>query len=65
MPYRWRPLTWKYEDKEYVNERSVGTQQTGFSFVAQSRQVAHKELGGIIWFGVDDTASSVYAPMYR
>lgn len=61
---RWRPLTWKVDGVEYCNERAISTQQTGFSFVAQSRNFVPDPLGGIIWFGVDDTYSSVYIPMY-
>jgi dipeptidase len=63
-PYRWRPLTWKYEGQTYVNERATVTQQTGFSFVSQSRSWLPDEIGGILWFGVDDAGSTVYAPMY-
>lgn len=63
-PYRWRPLTWKAGDHEYCNERATATQQTGFSFVAQSRSWLPNQIGGIFWFGVDDAASSVYIPMY-
>jgi len=63
-PYRWRPLTWKYDGKTYVNERATVTQQTGFSFVSQSRSWLPDEIGGILWFGVDDAGSTVYAPMY-
>ena len=37
VPYRWRPLTWEVDGAEYFNERAVSTQQTGFSFVTQSR----------------------------
>ncbi|HKJ42986.1 MAG TPA: C69 family dipeptidase, partial [Sunxiuqinia sp.] len=37
LPYRWRGLTWKVDSTEYCNERATSTQQTGFSFVAQSR----------------------------
>lgn len=66
-PYRWRPLTWK-TDKDsktiYFNERAISTQQTGFSFVAQSRNWLPNHIGGILWFGVDDTYSTVYTPMY-
>ena len=40
------------------------TQQTGFTFVAQCRSWLPDEIGGILWFGVDDAASSVYFPMY-
>ncbi len=63
-PYRWRPLTWKVDDVTYCNERATATQQTGFSFVTQSRNWLPERLGGIIWWGVDDAASSVYMPLY-
>jgi len=61
---RWRPLYWKVEGETYFNERAVSTQQTGFSFVTQSRNWLPDAVGGIIWFGVDDTYSTVYTPMY-
>lgn len=63
-PYRWRPLSWKVDGVEYCNERAVCTQQTGFSFIAQSRSWLPDFIGGILWFGVDDANTSVYAPMY-
>ena len=64
-PYRWRPLTWQTDSTHtYFNERALSTQQTGFSFVAQSRSWLPNPIGGIFWFGVDDTYSTVYAPMY-
>ena len=64
LPYRWRPLTWKVDGKDYFNERATSTQQTGFTFVAQSRNWLPNILGGIIWFGVDDTYSTVFTPIY-
>jgi dipeptidase len=64
LPYRWRPLTWKVGDVEYFNERATSTQQTGFSFVTQSRSWLPDAVGGILWFSVDDTYSTVYVPMY-
>jgi dipeptidase len=64
LPYRWRPLTWKVDSVEYCNERAVSTQQTGFSFIAQARSWIPAPIGGIFWFGVDDTYSTVYVPMY-
>lgn len=64
LPYRWRPLRWKVDAIEYTNERPVSTQQTGFSFVAQSRGHLPDPIGGVLWFGVDDTYSTVYVPMY-
>ncbi|MBM4158463.1 MAG: dipeptidase [Ignavibacteria bacterium] len=63
-PYRWRPLEWKVDGKTYFNERATSTQQTGFSFVTQSRSYLPDPIGGIIWFGVDDSYSTVYTPMY-
>ncbi|MFA5326182.1 MAG: C69 family dipeptidase [Prolixibacteraceae bacterium] len=64
LPYRWRPLTFKVDSVEYCNERAVSTQQTGFSFVTQSRSWLPNQIGGILWFGVDDTYSTCYVPMY-
>ncbi len=55
LPYRWRPLTWEVDGVEYFNERAISTQQTGFSFVAQSRSWLPDPIGGVLWFGVDDT----------
>ncbi len=63
-PYRWRPLTWNVGDGVYCNERATATQQTGFIFVAQARSWLPDEIGGILWFGVDDAASNVFVPMY-
>ncbi|MFQ6093111.1 MAG: dipeptidase [bacterium] len=64
LPYRWRPLTWEVDSIKYCNERATSTQQTGFSFVTQSRSWLPDPIGGIIWFGVDDTYSTVYIPIY-
>ena len=63
-PYRWRPMQFEVNGQEYVHERTTATQQTGFSFVAQSRGYLEWPIGGIIWFGVDDTDNTVYCPMY-
>ena len=63
-PYRWTPLYWEYDGKKYFHERCTVTQQTGFSFIAQSRDWLPNQVGGIIWFGVDDTNSTVYTPFY-
>ena len=63
-PYRWSPLTWEVDSVEYCNERPISTQQTGFSFISQSRSWLPNEIGGIIWFGIDDAAQSVYYPIY-
>lgn len=64
LPIRWRPLTWEVNGVAYCNERATATQQTGFSFISQMRSWLPNAIGGIHWFGVDDAACSVYAPMY-
>jgi dipeptidase len=63
-PYRWRPMEWTIDSVTYVNERATSTQQTGFSFVSQMRSWLPDPIGGVFWFGVDDTYSTVYNPMY-
>lgn len=63
-PYRWRPLTWQVDGKTYVHERTTATQQTAFSYIAQLRRDYPDPVGGILWFGVDDTNTTVYVPMY-
>jgi dipeptidase len=64
LPYRWRPMEFEVDSLTYLNERAVATQQTGYSFVAQSRSSLPAVIGGIFWFGVDDADGCVYAPMY-
>jgi len=64
MPYRLRPLTYKVDGKDYFNERTVSTFQTGFTFVAQMRSWLPRQIGGILWFGNDDANTAVYTPMY-
>jgi len=63
-PYRWRPMTWQVDSVGYVHERATSTQQTGFVFVSQSRSWLPDWIGGIHWFGVDDTYTTVFSPMY-
>ena len=59
-PYRWRPMYWKVDGVEYCNERATATQQTGFWLCGQAR----KGKTGILWFGVDDAATSCLTPIY-
>jgi dipeptidase len=63
-PNRWRPMTWKVDDAEYAWERPISTQQTGFSFVSQSRSWLPDAIGGVLWYGVDDTYTTCYVPLY-
>lgn len=62
-PYRWRPMTFEVDGVEYTNERATATQQTGFWFVGQARADVSRDMG-ILWFGVDDTATSCLTPIY-
>ena len=64
LPYRWRPMGFEYEGQKYVNERAIATQQTGFWFVGQSRGWLPDVIGGVIWFGCDDAATSYLTPIY-
>lgn len=63
-PYRWRPMEFEVDGKKYCMERAIATQQTGWSFVSQSRNWLPDAVGGILWFGTDDTNTSVYMPFY-
>ena len=64
LPYRWRPMDFEYEGKTYTNERAIATQQTGFWFVGQARGNYTDVIGGILWFGTDDAATSYGTPIY-
>lgn len=63
-PYRWAPLTWKVDSVEYCNERPIATQQSGFVFTSQMRSWLPNSIGGVLWFGTDDAAQTVFTPMY-
>lgn len=64
VPYRWRPMDFEVDGKTYCNERAIATQQTGWSFVSQSRDWLPDPVGGVTWFGTDDTNTTVYMPFY-
>jgi len=64
LPYRWRPMSFVVNNKTYINERSTGTQQTGWVFVAECRKNVPDFMVSKFWFGVDDTACTVYSPYY-
>jgi len=66
-PYRWKGLYFKAEGDtvtQYGWERPISTQQTAFSFVTQSRAHLSDAIGGVFWYGVDDTYSNCYTPLY-
>jgi dipeptidase len=64
LPYRWRPMSFSVDGEKYTNERAIATQQTGFWFLGQARGWLPDEIGGILWFGVDDAATSALTPIY-
>ena len=64
LPYRWRPMEFEVDGKTYVHERAIATQQTGYWILCQARSWLPSEVGGIIWFGVDDAATSALTPVY-
>ena len=57
---RWS--SYEIDSVAYCNERPIATQQTAFSFVAQMRSWLPNEIGGILWFGIDDAAQTVTTP---
>ena len=64
LPYRWRPMEFEAVDGKYLNERAIATQQTGFWMVGQARDYVPDIVGGILWFGTDDAATSYVTPIY-
>ena len=64
VPRRWRPLPWKVDGVEYGWERPISTQQTGFCSVTQLRAWMPDPVGGLVWYGLDDSYTSCYLPFY-
>lgn len=62
--YRWRPLTWASGTGHYVNERTVGTQQTAWNFVASSRGWLPAPIRALMWWAPDDSATALRIPIY-
>jgi dipeptidase len=63
-PLRARPMTFELDGKTYSWERPISTQQTGCSYVANSRGHLPDAIGGVLWYGLDDTFTSCYFPLY-
>ncbi len=64
-PNRNRPLLWETDSVQCSWERPISTFNTAFSFVAQMRDYLPNPVGGLIWFGVDDTYFSCFIPIYN
>ena len=63
-PLRTRPMGFAVDGADYTWERPISTQQTGFSMVCQSRPGLPDAVGGVTWYGVDDTDFTCYTPLY-
>jgi len=64
VPYRWRPMHFKVDGQDYLNERAIATQQSGFVIVPQMRNWLPDAVGGILWFAADDADMAVFNPVY-
>lgn len=64
VPYRWRPMHFKVDGQEYLNERAIATQQSAFVIVPQMRNWLPDAIGGILWFAVDDADMALFNPIY-
>lgn len=63
-PNRWRDIDWKIDGVTYSWERPISTQQTAYSVVAQLRSSLPDPVGGVLWYGMDDTYTTCYTPLY-
>ncbi len=63
-PDRWRPMKWKSEGKLYAWERPIATQQAGFVYISESREYVPDEIGGVVWYGMDNPYTNVFVPVY-
>lgn len=64
-PQRNRDLSFYVDSVKYSWERPISTYNTAFSFVAQMRNYLPDPIGGVLWFGEDDTYFTCYVPMYN
>lgn len=63
-PLRTRPMGFTVGDTAYTWERPISTQQTGFSMITQARRNLPDAVGGVTWYGLDDTDFTCYTPLY-
>lgn len=71
--YRWRPLIWDApatytpgagKSTRFVNERTIGVQQTAWNFVASSRAWLPAPFQAIMYWGPDDSSTAVRVPVW-
>ncbi len=63
-PVRSQPMGWELDGEKYTWERPISTKKTGFSFVSECRGWLPDAVGGRHWYGVDDTYTTCYVPLY-
>jgi dipeptidase len=63
-PFRPQPLRYDDGGTTLFNERSVATAHTAFTWVCQLRGFMPREVGGVIWWGNDDSGMVAYTPVY-
>ncbi len=64
LPRHLRPMGFEVDGMKYTWERPISTQQTGFSMVCQARAWLPDMVGGVTWYGLDDTDFTCYTPLY-
>lgn len=65
MPVRPLPMHFKAADgTDYFRERSISTQQSGFTMTCQMRSWLPDDVGGVTWFNCDDADMVAYVPLY-
>ena len=57
-------LLWSVPGSNYLNERTVGVQQSGWAFVAHLRAWLPNPIKGVLWFAPDDSSTSPRVPVY-
>ena len=66
-PNRNSPITWSppsNPETQYFNERTIAQPPTGWSIVCQSRPGVPRQMAALMWFGIDDSSTSVHFPVY-
>ena len=63
-PFRPQPSRYDDDGTTLFHERSVATTHTAFTWVCQLRGFMPREVGGVIWWGNDDSGMVAYTPVY-
>lgn len=67
LPIRVSPTVWSSpanKCNKYFNERTIAQAPTGWSIVCQSRPNVPRQMAALLWFGIDDSSTSVHFPLY-